>query len=247
MININIDILDIVFDNNGSNDKLYPAFICSGDTIILVDAGYPGMLPQLEIAVNAKGYSFSQVTQIWITHHDHDHVGALYAIKTKYPNIIICAGEKEQAYIEGRATSLRLQQAINLQSHLSKEEQCGGLAFQKYLRSIKPCNVDKVLLPGEHLLDGEIQVVDTSGHTEGHISFYAPKSKTMITGDVLVHDSGKVFLPFPQYSYNIADAKNALHKISNLPIQRLICYHGGVLEGSEDEIKKAILQAVEVK
>ncbi len=47
-----------------------------------------------------------------ITHHDDDHMGALYEIKEKYPHIKVVSSEIESEYISGKRKSLRIRMYI---------------------------------------------------------------------------------------------------------------------------------------
>lgn len=235
-----IDTLKV--QTNGA-DSIFMPHISTNSELVLVDAGYPGMLEHIERGLLEKGLCLTDVTQLWLTHHDHDHVGSLAEIKRQYPKIIVKASAPEIAYIEGNKMSLRLKQAVDQQASLPKEAQEDGLGFQAYLKAILPCNVDKMLIPGDSLLNEQMQILDTPGHTEGHVSFYAPASQTLIAGDLVVLDEGILKLPFPQYAFDLEQAKKSLEAVAELPIQHVICYHGGVTSGSTDEMSAMLRKA----
>lgn len=46
---------------------------------MLADCGYAGFLPFIEDAMQASGLSPEALTGVIVTHHDHDHMGALAA------------------------------------------------------------------------------------------------------------------------------------------------------------------------
>ncbi|MCP1224387.1 MBL fold metallo-hydrolase [Sebaldella sp. S0638] len=235
--------LKIDFISSGKKNFIYPTLIKYKNELILIDTGYPNMISKLEKAFQNNGESFSNLTRIWITHHDHDHIGSLHAIREKYPHIKVYAGAGEVPYIEGREIPLRMKQAVELQTHLSEEEQNEGLIFQKYLKSVEPDKVDFLLYDDMLLLDGNIKVIATPGHTKGHVSFYFHEEKTLIAGDALVIENNKLELPFPQFAENLETAKNSAKKLAQCPISKVLCYHGGTKEGSSFDIKKEILNA----
>ena len=235
--------LKIDFISSGKKNFIYPTLIKYKNELILIDTGYPNMISKLEKAFQNNGESFSNLTRIWITHHDHDHIGSLHAIREKYPHIKVYAGADEVPYIEGREIPLRMKQAVELQTHLSEEEQNEGLIFQKYLKSVEPDKVDFLLYDDMLLLDGNIKVIATPGHTKGHVSFYFHEEKTLIAGDALVIENNKLELPFPQFPENLETAKNSAKKLAQFPISKVLCYHGGTKEGSSFDIKKEILNA----
>ena len=56
-------------------------------------------------------------------------------------------------------------------------------------------DVDEVLSPGQTLpILGGIEVIDTQGHTPGHISFYAKETGLLFAGDSLITRTGKINL-----------------------------------------------------
>jgi glyoxylase-like metal-dependent hydrolase (beta-lactamase superfamily II) len=59
-------------------------------------------------------------------------------------------------------------------------------------------NVDRTLKDGEELpYCGGISVIFTPGHTLGHICLYHKQSKTLIAGDILDIDGGKLVTAKP--------------------------------------------------
>ncbi|GAV88581.1 Lactamase_B domain-containing protein [Cephalotus follicularis] len=74
--------------------------------------------------------------------------------------------------------------------------------------------IDIVLNDGDKWMFAghEVHVIDTPGHTQGHISFYFPKSGVIFTGDTLFSLScGKLFEGTPE------EMLSSLQKITSLP------------------------------
>lgn len=238
-----IKTIEIFIDEDKTN-SIFLTTIKTEDDLVLIDTGYPMMLEKIDKKLKEQNLSLEEITEIWITHHDHDHIGSLNSIKTKYPNIIIKASEEEAKNIQGERTSLRLEQAILQQRLLPEEERMEGIHFQEYLRAINPCKVDEILEDRDNLLDRQVIVVKTPGHTKGHLSFYIPKYKTLIAGDLLVLEKGRLEIPFPQFAFNLDEVKESILKILKLQIERIICYHGGEIIGKTSEIEKKILDTI---
>lgn len=195
---------------------------------MLADCGYAGFLPFIEDAMQASGLSPEALTGVIVTHHDHDHMGALAALKAKYPNVTVYAGAVESEYIAGRRKALRLEQAEALQSALPTEQQPAGEAFISMLKGVEPAEVD-VTLRGGDVLDicGGCEVIDTPGHTPGHISLYLPAQGTVVTGDAMVLEQGLPAVANPQFAFDLAAAQASLKRLVDLGAARYICYHGG--------------------
>jgi len=214
------------YDNEGI---IHPVVLKDDNETILVDCGYIGFMPVIEEAFRERNLDCNQLTKIIITHHDHDHMGALADFKQKYPNIKIVASETEAPYIEGKKKSLRLQQAEALQDTLSPEQKAFGEAFCKILKSVKPAKVDLLVHDGEVMnWCGGCKIVATPGHTRGHISLYLENKKTIITGDAAALENNRLVIANPQFTLDIENANKSLSKILNYDAESFICYHGGI-------------------
>ncbi|MFT0825294.1 MBL fold metallo-hydrolase [Bacillus swezeyi] len=88
---------------------------------------------------------------------------------------------------------------------------------------------------------GGIQVITTPGHTDGHISLYLKKSKTLITGDALGCSEGILQPPIPKVTPDMKQAVQSLEKLLAFDINRVICYHGGAVEGAPKERIREIM------
>lgn len=223
-----IIVLDIRVSLGETEETIHPVVLQDANSLVLVDCGYPGSLPKIEQAMEEKGLSCNRLTHVLITHHDHDHVGALSALNRKYPQIQLAAGAKEAPYLDGTSKSLRLAQAEAMQPQLPPEQQDFGLAFCALLRGIAPVPVDLRLREGDLLpWCGGCTVLETPGHTPGHISLYVPQKKTLITGDAAVLENGSLVVANPQFALDLREAEASLEKIMALGAERIICYHGG--------------------
>ena len=105
---MNVHVLKISFNFGGNDHIIYPVIFRNQTEVILVDCGYPDFLPIIERAANLHDISLNQLTGIIITHHDIDHVGGLYEIRKKYPDVKVFSSKPEEPYITGLKKSLRL-------------------------------------------------------------------------------------------------------------------------------------------
>lgn len=239
----NIIVLPIAFHLGETVITIYPTLLRDGNELIMVDCGYPDSVPKLEEEMNKIGLSLSQLTKIIITHHDHDHMGALREIKERYPAVEILCSKEEAPYITGQRKSLRLQQAEELQDSLPEAEKEGGKLFQDFIASVRKVEEVTVIDTGAILpFCGGIEVVDTKGHMPGHISLYVQREKVLITGDALVVENGKLCMAMPQFVLNLQDAQESIRRLQNYDIEKIICYHGGLYEA---DVKGSIKEIVE--
>lgn len=230
-----IIVLEINFQFGEIEDSIYPVVLQDDKNMVLIDCGYSGFLMHIENAMRKAELDCSKLTHIVVTHHDHDHMGALFAMKQKYPQIQVVTSEKEEPYISGKKKSLRLEQAEARQSGLSGEEKAFGERFCDLLKSIEPAEVSLTVRGGDKLdWCGGCEIVDTPGHTPGHISIYVKNKKTMITGDAAALENGNLIIPNPQYTLDMEAAKESMNKIFVYNPEEIICYHGGILKTPVD-------------
>ncbi len=234
-------MLPLKFENNGMIMRVCPTLIESGEDLILVDCGNPGLLQLLEEAIQNAGYLPEALTKVVITHHDHDHFGSLAALKRKYPHVEICASEIEASYISGDKKSLRLTQAESIYDTLPEERKEWARGFHAYLASIEKVNVDMMLNDGDKIdALGKVVAVATPGHMPGHMSVVITDDKTLVSGDALVAEDGVLMMANPQYSLDLVEARKSAIKLSQYDLERVICYHGGEVKGDISELLKSI-------
>lgn len=226
-----IIILEIDFNFGETEDKIYPVVLKDEHKTVLVDCGYAGSLIKIEDSLIKNNVNPKHITDIIITHHDHDHIGALADFKEKYPNVNIISSKKEALFISGKEKSPRLIQAEELQKILPEDKKKFGNRFIKMLENIKPVNVDIEVEPDDVLdICGGCKVLNTSGHTHGHISLLLDKLNTLITGDAGILEKGKLKIANPHFTLDMINADKSLKLIKSASVNTIICYHGGVLK-----------------
>jgi glyoxylase-like metal-dependent hydrolase (beta-lactamase superfamily II) len=85
---------------------------------------------------------------------------------------------------------------------------------------------------GEELpVCGGITVIHTPGHTPGHICLYIGQSKTLIAGDALSIEGGKLGLLAKLASLDWPLAVRSLGKFVRYDVETVVCHHGGAWRG----------------
>lgn len=225
-------LLELQFEQSGQPQKISPMIIQDESDRILVDCGYPGFLPMLDEASRRYKIDLHSITKLLLTHHDIDHVGTAAALKKQIPNLEIWASQLETPYINGARKALRIEQAEATLHELSVEERKDAEQFIGYLQTVEPVEVDRVLQSGK-LVDGcgGFEIIPTPGHTPGHISLYFPNDRTLIAGDAVVIEDGKLNIANPEYAWDLNEAVRSVERLQNYEISRLFCYHGGLFQG----------------
>ncbi|MFC4766028.1 MBL fold metallo-hydrolase [Effusibacillus consociatus] len=235
-----VEMLEIAATVMGKVHIIHPTLIWDQDTAILVDAGYPGQLPKFRESMEKAGVPFDKLSKIIMTHQDLDHIGSLPAILSESPHRVeVLANEVEKPYIQGEKRLLKLTpeaiaQAIDsLPAEVPEEWR---MAFKAVLENPPKTKVDKTVADGEELqYCGGITVINTPGHTPGHISLYHKQSKTLIAGDAMIVVDGQLLGPDPQYTLDLNLSIESLKKLTRYDIETVICYHGGLYKGNANE------------
>jgi len=237
-----LDVLAIPRDPEGKLPPLHPVLLHDEEEMVLVDCGCTGFLPLLQNAAKAKGIDLARLTRVFITHHDHDHMGALAALKRACPSVQVLASAEDAPYIQGERKSMRLTQAESLFDSLPEERKADALAFQRTVAAVEPVRVDAPVRDRDAFpWCGGLEVIATPGHMPGHISLYVRESHTLIAGDALTAADGKLGLANPQYTLDMPQALASVRKLLDYDIDRVICYHGGMIEGG---IRQALCEAL---
>ncbi len=111
-----------------------------------------------------------------ITHGHFDHIAGIDELKTAFASMrVVCPSADAGMLTSGE---LNMSAAFGVSSTVSP--------------------ADELIEPGATLRlgDSEWQVLDTSGHTKGGVSFYCAKAGVVLTGDALFADSiGRTDIP----------------------------------------------------
>lgn len=205
------------------NDSLYqvddvlgnPTLIVAPDYLTVVDTGVPGSDGKIIALVESLGRKPSDIRQILITHSDGDHIGGL-------PALVAATGARVIA------------QAVEAEVIAGRRPARSGQLFAN------PVPVAQIVKEGDVLdLHGGIRVVETFGHTVGHISYYLIAHDLLVTGDCLVNSEG-LSGSRPQYTYDAAQAAATVHKLARLGPGSLAFGHGAPIIGGAPALLKEL-------
>jgi glyoxylase-like metal-dependent hydrolase (beta-lactamase superfamily II) len=222
-----LEMLEITANLMGRQMTIHPALIWDEDTVILVDAGFPGQFPQFREAMEKAGVPSENLAKVVLTHQDIDHIGCLPdLLKESSQKVEVLASEVEKPYIQGEKPLIKIEKAMARLDDLPPEQR---ERFKRVFTNPPKAPVDRTVADGEELpFCGGITVIHTPGHTPGHISLYHQPSKTLIAGDALVVVDGQLSGPVPQHTLDMDVAIQSLKKLTQYDIEAVICYHGGL-------------------
>ncbi|MGZ7127161.1 MAG: MBL fold metallo-hydrolase [Halobacteriota archaeon] len=242
----NVEVLELPMKSFTGQSMIHPTLTWDDDTVMLVDAGFPGQLQQIRDAMTSAGVSFDRLDKVIITHQDIDHIGSLPDIvRESSHNVEVLSHEKERPYIEGRKPLIKMNQE-RLSKRLASlpEEQrhrAEALFANPPKASVSTAVADEEVLP----YCGGMTVIFTPGHTPGHICLYLNQSKILVSGDALVVADGELQGPNPQATYEMDTALKSLKKLARYDIVTVVCYHGGVYRDNPNKRLAELANAVD--
>lgn len=196
-----------------------PSVIVGDAYLTLVDAGLPDTEGKILALVETLGRKPADVKHILITHSDRDHIGALPALVAATGATVYA--QHEEAEIIG-----------------GKRKTRGGQIVTPIVK------VDQVVKEGDVLpLHGGIRVIETFGHTLGHVCYYFLAEKLLFTGDCLQNIDG-LGGSLPQYTANADLANATVRKIAALAPDSLAFGHGPAIVGGAAGQLKALAKSI---
>lgn len=194
--------------------------IVEEDGLTLIDAGVKNSLSLIEAYIREIGKSPADLTRILLTHADLDHVGSAMALKAKSGATIYASQIAADALREG---------------HSSRPIKAGIFSpifswFERRGDAMR-VDVDEILAGGDTLpILGGMQVLETPGHTPGHLSFYFPTHRLLAAGDSVSTQPDKVlYNRMKAFNWDQAQMQASVHMQAELQPEIVTSGHGPVV------------------
>jgi len=196
--------------------------LVDGDGLTIIDAGLPRSEKKILKYIADLGKSAGDVKRIILTHSDLDHVGGLAALQKATGARTYASQIEADAIATGKP---------------SRQIRSSGFSLPRFLFSLlspffkaKPFQVDEILTEGQSLpFLGGLRVIETPGHTPGHISLFAPKVGVLFCGDSMVTDESGIHGSRPTVTWDEARAKESARKQAELGASIVCSGHGPVV------------------
>lgn len=209
--------------------------IVDGSDAVLVDAGYPGYLPQLEAAMSELGMSLASIQGVLVTHHHVDHAGTAGALHAR-TGVPIYVGEDDAPLVCGARPShppsgfYRQAWRPSMIRYLAHTVQVGGARYRPAAAGVRTVGTDQPLdLPGGPL------VVPTPGHTAGHYSVLFAGAGVLCAGDALVnfdYASGRRGVGLHRFNEDRPCARASLARLADVEAETVLFGHGDPWSGA---------------
>ncbi|MGZ6315854.1 MAG: MBL fold metallo-hydrolase [Anaerolineales bacterium] len=208
-----------------------PYIIMDPDGLTLIDTGLPGSDKKILQYMRERGFSAKDLVRIIITHSDVDHVGGLAALQ-RASGARVFASAIEAAAIAKGEPSRRIRPA-----------RLGRRLFMAVVRRFfkaKPLQVDVILREGQKLdVLGGLEVLETPGHTPGHISLFSPSTGILFVGDSIVSRDTGLAGSLPANTWDQAKATESVRRQAALGAQVICSGHGPVVKDAVGKMPTA--------
>lgn len=194
--------------------------IANADGLTLIDAGLPRSHARILSYIGELGRTARDIRRILITHADWDHIGGLAALHKASGARTYASRIEAEALAAGRPSRpLRMPPSTSV-----------GRRLLRLLFRPRPFQVDEILVEAQVLpLLGGLRVIDSAGHSPGHISFFASSSGILFCGDSMVTDEHGIHGSRPIFTWDAAMAQQAVEKQAALGARIVCSGHGPVI------------------
>ncbi len=207
-------------------------YVVKEEKSVMVDVGGRRNIGRLSYMLGRIGCSLEDIKELVVTHYHFDHAGCLNALKSATDAVVsvgksdalFIAGDKEPEPPKGVTALGKLQ--LRLPRILT--------FYQKY----PGADPDRYLSEGD-VIDclGGLEVIDTPGHTPGHISLLSREKSLMFIGDALFHFFHRLSMPFKDYTTDHEQARESVKKLAEYEFEIACFGHGPpILEGASKKI-----------
>ena len=230
-----VEVLEVPMSFAGRMSVIHPVLLRDDDgSSTLIDTGMPGQLEQFRTLMQEAGVPLSSLARIIITHQDIDHIGGAQALVDE-SDAEVFAHPDDKPYIQGELPLIKMN-AERIAAMVASLPESEREAARAMLAHPPRVTVDTNLSDGQELpFHGGIVVIHTPGHTPGHVSLYLRKHRILVSGDAMVVQDGVLAGPNPGATPNLAQATKSLSKLVAYPIDRVVCYHGGLSPAGASE------------
>jgi len=186
--------------------------------LVLVDAGMDSDAADVHAGLRSLGADAREVRAILLTHWHNDHAAGAHSIQA-LTNASVYYHRADEPYFTGRGGATGARRWV---SDLIPE--WGVLVLAKGLlgeSTPRAVSATQFVRDGDVLLD-DFVVVETPGHTAGHVSYFYKPDQALFAGDALAVIGGRVRFMARPVTLDLPTARASMEKILALQPQ-IVC------------------------
>jgi glyoxylase-like metal-dependent hydrolase (beta-lactamase superfamily II) len=192
------------------------------DGLTVIDTGLPRSEKKILAYIASLGRSAQDVKRIILTHADLDHFGGLSALQKASGARTYASQIEADAIAAGRSSREIKPTGFSLRRVI--------FALMRPFMKATPFRVHEIIAEGQILPAlGGLQVLETPGHTPGHISLFAPAVGVLFCGDSMVANEKGLQGSRPGLTWNETRARESERKQAELGARIVCSGHGPVV------------------
>jgi glyoxylase-like metal-dependent hydrolase (beta-lactamase superfamily II) len=200
--------------------------IVEADGLTLIDSGMPGSDKKILDYVSGLGRLPSDLKRIILTHSDIDHIGGLAGLKTATNAHTYASAIEAEGIARGKST--RPPKGRSLRRML--------FSLLSPMVKARPVIIDERISDGQSLpVLGGLRVVNTFGHTPGHISLFSPSAKILFGGDSMRAAEDHLIPSPPAITWDEAKMRESVKIQAALGAEIVCVGHGPVIKNAANK------------
>jgi glyoxylase-like metal-dependent hydrolase (beta-lactamase superfamily II) len=213
-----LEVANGVYQIPNSFVNLY--LIVEAGGLTLIDAGLAKSGPKVALeAIQELGRQPKDLKRILFTHSDPDHTGGAAELKH-------VSGSNLQASVHEAGMMAQGQPgrpANNAFVHLM---------VRLMMPRIPAQTADVLLEDGQDIpVLGGLRVINTPGHTPGHVSFYSSSQKILFAGDSMRSEKDRLSFGAGPFTWSLGAGIESVRQQAKLGVDLVCCGHGPVVRG----------------
>lgn len=227
-------VLDTVFCVMRKSYFTCSYLVTGDDGVVAVDAGMKSTGADMLHALSEIGRSPKELRAILVTHWHNDH-SAGAAQLAELSGAPVFYHHAEAPHLTGATVTPGLRSKI---SRLIPET--GPLVLFKGLLGDAPDNPVAATrhVSGRDLLLDAFDVLETPGHTPGHLSFFHRPTRTLFAGDALAVINGRLRFMSRPVTEDLAQARQSMLRLLELSIENICPGHREPLTNAGGECRR---------
>lgn len=204
------------------------------DGVVLIDTGMDSQARDVEVGLAAANGDWSDISAIVLTHWHNDHAAGAMETQRRSAAPVFC-GRDEVPYVQ-RAT----RRAGPLGALGDRWPERGPLVLAKGLLTNAPKNaVARPVVAADGTVVAGLQIIETPGHTPGHLSVWDPVDRVVFTGDALAIVGGEVRHMAKPVTPDVPRARASMLRVLDLKPSLICPGHRAPLRVTAEDLSAA--------